>query len=37
MLQNSDSDFAVIEMTTRKNNLIYVPKDYYETIKTFRK
>ena len=37
MLQNSDSDFGVIEMTSRKNNLIYVPQDYYETIKACRK
>ena len=27
MLQNSDSDFAVIEMTMRTNNLMYVPQD----------
>uniref|UniRef100_A0A1B0FA47 Uncharacterized protein n=1 Tax=Glossina morsitans morsitans TaxID=37546 RepID=A0A1B0FA47_GLOMM len=31
------SDSGVIEMALRKNNLIYVPQDYYETIKTCRK
>ena len=37
MLQNSDSDFGLIEMALRKNNLMYVPQDYYETIKACRK
>lgn len=33
----NDSDFGVIEMALRKNNLMYVPQDYYETIKKCRK
>ena len=37
MLQNSDSDFGVIKLTSRKNNLMYASQDYYESIKTCRK
>ena len=33
----NDSDFGVLEMGLRKNNLMYVPRDFYETIKTCRK
>ena len=33
----NNSDFGVITMALRKNNLMYVPQDFYETIKTCRK
>ena len=33
----NDSDFGVIEMDLRKDNLRYVHQDFYETIKTCRK
>ena len=33
----NDRDFGVIEMAWRKNKLMYVPQDFYETIKTCRK
>lgn len=33
----NDRDFAVIEMALKKNNLLYVPQDYYKIIKKCRK
>ena len=37
MLQNSDSNFEVIEMALRKNSLMYALQDFSKTIKTCRK
>ena len=37
MLENSDSDFGVIEMRSSKNNVKFVSQDQYEITTTFQK